>query len=302
MKRLIDSLTVAESTAATRRPLPVRTSITPFAASARTASRITVRETPNCSPSSRSEGSRSPACRPRAWIVSSRRSATLSESRGSRVTRGNVVFAVGSCSARVASRSRPKPILRHAVRQANRPGLADLQLACDLLVDLDSEPRRLRQRDRAVLRPRRPGEQLPEELVAGVRLGLREVLDERTDARGAAEDHVQVVRLVRVGDDGEARRLRESADLQCLGDSSDTVHVGLEDVDGAQLDQLPDLPLRVQVLAAAPALPRAAPLQLRVPREVVREERLLDPGEVELAKPLRRFDRVAEIPAHVRDR
>ena len=58
--RLMDSVTAAASTAATRRPLPERTSITPFATRARTASRTTVRETPNCSPSSRSDGSRSP--------------------------------------------------------------------------------------------------------------------------------------------------------------------------------------------------------------------------------------------------
>ena len=38
--KIIDSLTVDESTAATRSPLPVRTSITPFAASARTATML----------------------------------------------------------------------------------------------------------------------------------------------------------------------------------------------------------------------------------------------------------------------
>ena len=49
--------------AATRNPLPERTSITPFVTRARIASRTTVRETPNCSPSSRSDGSRSPTLR-----------------------------------------------------------------------------------------------------------------------------------------------------------------------------------------------------------------------------------------------
>src|SRR3989440_185004 len=195
----MDSLTVDEPTAATRNPLPVRTSITPFAASARTASRITVRETPNCSPSSRSEGRRSPGSSFRAMIVSSRRSATLSESRASRWTGENIL------SVRVSSSPTFPAILCHAVRQVNRALLAD---------------------------------------------------------------------------------------LEGLGEPADPVHVGLEDVDGPQADQLLELPFRVGVLAAAPALPRAAALQLDVAGDVVRQQRLLDPRELQVAQAVRRLERV----------
>ena len=56
----------------------------PLAASARTASRMTVRETPNCLPSSRSGGSASPGLSLLETIVSMIASVTLSDSRGSR--------------------------------------------------------------------------------------------------------------------------------------------------------------------------------------------------------------------------
>ena len=58
----------------------------PLAASARTASRMTVRETPNWRPSSRSGGRRSPGF---SWfdaIVSRIAAVTLSDSRASRLT------------------------------------------------------------------------------------------------------------------------------------------------------------------------------------------------------------------------
>ena len=80
----IDSLTVSASTATMRTPLPLRTSSRPFALSARTASRMTVRETPNWFPSSRSGGSASPGLSCPEAIISRMASVTLSDRRASR--------------------------------------------------------------------------------------------------------------------------------------------------------------------------------------------------------------------------
>src|SRR5207249_2213333 len=82
--------------------------------------------------------------------------------------------------------------------------LADEQFCSRLLVEGDPEAGPVGERERAVFGPRGVREELPEELVAGVRLDVREVLDDRADARRPAEDHVQVVRLVRVRDDRKA--------------------------------------------------------------------------------------------------
>src|SRR3954468_4168768 len=74
-----------------RTPLPLRTSNMPLAASARTASRMTVRETPNCLPSSRSGGSMSPGFRSLDAIISRIAWVTLSDSRASRSMGRNAV-------------------------------------------------------------------------------------------------------------------------------------------------------------------------------------------------------------------
>ena len=60
----------------TRTPPPPRTSTSPFAASDRTASRMTVRLTPNCSHSRRSGGSFSPGRSRPSAIYRTKASAT----------------------------------------------------------------------------------------------------------------------------------------------------------------------------------------------------------------------------------
>ena len=73
----------------TNTPLPWRASTMPSWRSRDTASRITVRLTPNCSASAVSVGSLSPGCTRPSWISASRRLATVSVKVGGEESLGN---------------------------------------------------------------------------------------------------------------------------------------------------------------------------------------------------------------------
>ena len=83
---LIARLTASGPTSATCSPRPDRASTSPLATSERTASRITVRETPNCSPRSRSDSRRSPGASAPSMIACVTLAATFSDSVAPRIT------------------------------------------------------------------------------------------------------------------------------------------------------------------------------------------------------------------------
>ena len=97
----------------TNTPLPWRASTMPSWRSRDTASRITVRLTPNCSASAVSVGSLSPGCARPSWISASRRLATVSVRVGGEESLGNDMGRGGRVGGSAPS-----------VWQAGRPGYA----------------------------------------------------------------------------------------------------------------------------------------------------------------------------------
>jgi hypothetical protein len=91
-------------------PLPERTSSTPLAANERTASRTTVRETPNRTPRSRSDGSRSPGLSALLVIIWSTLSVTRSDRVGAR-------SSVGYWTSSVVTMGPPRDLVFHHAKR-----------------------------------------------------------------------------------------------------------------------------------------------------------------------------------------
>ena len=97
--------------------------------------------------------------------------------------------------------------------------------------------------------------------------------------------------------DGDPGGFGHRADLDRGGQSADPQDVGLEDIDDAMLDQLPEGRQALVVLAGGQAGGGRAAAQFDVPFEVLGGQRLLDPGQVVGAEALGDLDGVVDVEA-----
>ena len=137
---------------------------------------------------------------------------------------------------------------------------------------------------------------LEEELVDLV--PLDEELEDRTDIWWLRGDQVQGGgHRVAVWNDRKIGHRRQRADLHYLGDATGPVDVGLQDVGGAGLDEVPVAPARVLVLARGDGY-ADRPSDVGAAADLVGQVGLLDPGGAIRLKSLRHRNRVGHVPTH----